>query len=143
VFVEPVTVGVVVAALAAKAAGRAADATVDAGEGVLRRLVDRVRARFAGAGDADAARVLELVEEVPDSEQLRGRLAEAVDRHAGADSAFAGELDALVGEARQGGVNVEQITQSAWGDGNVQIGGVADSQITIDGGDRAPPSPTS
>ena len=142
-MVEPVTLGVIVAALASKTFDRAVDASVEAGEGILRRLVSRVRERFSGAGDLEAVRVLELVEEVPDSQRLTGQLAAAVDLHAVADQTFAADLEALVGEARAGGVKVEQITQSAWGDANVQIADVAGSQITIDRGGRPPASPPS
>jgi len=142
-MVEPVTLGVIVAALASKTFDRAVEASVEGGEGVLRRLVSRVRQRFSGAGDLEATGALELVEEVPDSQRLAGQLAEAVDRHAGADPAFAADLQALVSEARAGGVKVEQITQSAWGDANVQIADVAGSQITIDRGGRPPASPSS
>lgn len=88
--VEPVSliVAALVAALAPRAADRALDATVDVGEGVLRRLVDRVRQRFADEGDVEASRVLDLVEQVPDSQLLIEQLATAIDRHATNAPAF-------------------------------------------------------
>jgi hypothetical protein len=131
--VEPISLAVaaIVAAVASKAQDRAVDTTVEGGENVLRHVVGRLRYRFSGAGDADATRALELVEEVPDSPKFVEMLAVAVDRHASADAAFASELEKLVAEARSSGVDAASITQVALGDQAVQIAGVTDSQITI------------
>lgn len=49
-MVEPVTVGVIAAALVAKILDRAEDDVVDAGEHGLRSMLGFLRARFSGAG---------------------------------------------------------------------------------------------
>jgi hypothetical protein len=98
---------------------------------VLHRLVSRLRARFSDTDDRDATETLELVERMADSPKLVADLAKAVERHVAADASFAAELEQLVGEARSHGVNVDEIRQIAWGDGNVQIAGVIGSQISV------------
>lgn len=130
---EPIslTVGAVAAALVAKAQERAVDATADAGAGVLRALIERVRRRFVDACDGEGTRVLELVEQAPDSPRLTGRLAAAIDHHVTAEPAFAAELEQLIAQAKAGGVDIESISLVAWGDHNVQIAGVTGSQISI------------
>ena len=140
---EPIslTVAAIVAAVAAKATDHAADAVVEGGEGALRRVIGRVRERFAGAGDEDGARALELVEQVPDSPRLVRGLAEAVDRHVVEEPGFAQELEQLAARAREGGVDVESIVQVALGDQAVQIAGVQSSTITVTHGAPTPPRP--
>jgi hypothetical protein len=87
---EPIslTVSAIVAALAAKARDRAIDATVVGGEGVLHRLVSRLRARFSDTDDRDATETLELVERMADSPKLVADLAKAVERHVAADASL-------------------------------------------------------
>jgi len=130
---DPVSlsVGALVARLVAKASERAVDATVESGEGVLRALVDRVRHRFSDADDEGGSRVLELVQDAPDSAKTVTALAAAIDRHAPPDSAFATELWQLVERARSEGVRIESISQGARGDQTTQIAGVAGSHISI------------
>ena len=137
-----VTVAAIMAALAARASDRAVDATVQGGEGVLRRIASRVRERFAAADDEDAMGALELVERVPDSKMLVEQLAAAVNRYAVGDPVFASELADLVGEARANGVDVNSITQIALGDQAVQIAGVTSSTITITRTASPPAEPT-
>jgi hypothetical protein len=134
---EPLTLGVIVAALVAKAGERATERAVDGGEGVLRRLVARLRVRFSG--DEAAAGALALVERVPDSTSLVGELAAWIDRYATADQGFRSELESLVSEARSEGVNVNVIEQSASGDRNVQVAGLSDSQVSVSYGSPLPP----
>jgi hypothetical protein len=140
---EPIslTVAAIVAAVAARAQDDVLDAVVEGGEGVLRRVVARVRERFCDAGDADGAQALELVEQVPDSRRLVRGLAEAVDRHVVDEPAFAQELEQLAARARAGGVDVESITQVALGDQGVQIAGVQSSTITVTHAAPAPRKP--
>lgn len=125
------TVGAIVAALVAKAGDRAAEATVEGGEGVLRGLVKRLRRRFSETEDPSGSEALALVERAPDSASLVGELASAVDRHAAADPGFEAELEGLVERARSAGVTVESISQVATGDQNVQVAGVTGSQISV------------
>ena len=132
------TLGGVVAGLVAKAVDATGDRLVGGAVAVVGRLVSRLRARFGDVSDEAGAAALAGVEEVPDSPSRVGVLAEAVDRLA-ADPGFRAELEALVSDARDAGVDVGAITQTAWGDRNVQIGGVSDSQIDVNYGTS--PSP--
>lgn len=125
------TVGAVVAALVAKASDRAVDATVEGGEGVLRGLVARLRRRFRDARDDEATQALALVERVPDSASLIAALASGVDRHVAADPGFGAELDDFVRRAREAGVRIWDVNQSAIGEQIVQNTGVTDSQINV------------
>src|SRR4051812_113523 len=129
-MVEPVSLslGAIVAALVAKAVGRAADDAVEGCESMLRRLVAALRERFAGAGDEPAREALTRVQEAPDSPSRVEALAREIDQRAQTDRELRSELEALVAQARRGGVNVEQISQSAWGDQNAQAAGLVDSE---------------
>lgn len=132
-MVEPVSLslGAIVAALVARAAERAGDGAAAGGESLLRRLVDKLRARFAGAADEAAAGALARAQEVPDSPSRVRELAAVLDQRAAADPALRGELEALVGQARDGGIDVKGISQTVWGDQNVQAAGLVDSQVTV------------
>jgi hypothetical protein len=143
-LMEPIsiTIGAAVAALLAKAWERTLDATADAGQATLQRLADRVRQRFAQESDDHALRALELVEQVPDSELLTGRLAGAIDHHAGIDPEFASELETLVSETKAAGVYVGQIKQTVMGNHNIQIGNATGSQINLHRLDSRPPRTT-
>jgi len=68
----------------------------------------------------------------PDSSpKLMKAVAEAVGNHIAADSGSAAELEELVDHARSGCVAVASVSQAAWGDYNVQIVAVGDSQISL------------
>jgi len=134
--VEPVTLGVVVAALVARALGRAEDKAVDEGEGVLRRLVGALRQHFSGAGDQTGTAALERVEDAPDSPTSVRDLAMLLDDRAAGDAAFRGELEGLVEQARAAGVDVDSISQVAVGDQNVQAAGLIDSLVNVTFGAR-------
>ena len=140
---EPIslTVAAIIATVATKASDRATDAVVDGGEGVLRRIVTRVRERFSETADEDATKALALVEQVPDSQRAVQQLAGAVDRHVLDEPAFAGALEELATQASAGGVDVEAITQVALGGQAVQIAGVHSSTITVTHGGPVPGKP--
>jgi hypothetical protein len=97
-----------VAALASKAADRATEATIQGGEGVLRRRAGRMGERFSDAGDDRAVGTLALVERgPPDSAQLVRDLAEAVDRQVGAMQCSPASLRSLsIGRARRASVSI-------------------------------------
>lgn len=141
-MVEPVslTLGAVVAALVAKAAEKAGERAVESGAGVLSRLVGRLRQRFTGDGDAAATNALDQVEDAPDSPSRLKLLTEVVDRRAAADADFRSELETLVHEARAEGVDVGSITQTVWGDQNVQVAGIVGSDVNVTYG-HPPPAP--
>jgi hypothetical protein len=139
-MVEPVSLslGAIVAALVAKGVERAADDAVEGGEGMLRRLVAALRERFAGAGDEPAREALTRVQDAPDSPSRVKALAAVIDQRARDDLELRGELEALVAQARGGGVNVEKISQAAWGDQNVQAAGLVDSEVNVSYGSPPP-----
>lgn len=130
-MVEPLTLGAIVAVLAAKALERAGERTVDGGEGVLRRLIEALRDRVSGDGEKAGADALARLEEAPDSPTRRHDLAQALDERAAAAPGFRDELEALVEEARRGGVDVDSLAQLAFGDQNVQSAGLFESQVNV------------
>ena len=128
---EPVTLGVIVAALVAKASSRAEGTVIDEGEAALARLVGALRRRFSGAKDQEGTEALEHVELAPDSPKLVGELANLLDAHTADDPEFRVELEALVEDARAAGVNVNAVSQVAAGEQIVQTAQVEGSQITV------------
>jgi hypothetical protein len=141
--VEPISLslGAIVAALVARASDKVADDAVEAGEGAVSKLVAAVRRRFSRDRDELAAEALARVEDVPDSPSRVKALADVVDERAQRDDDLRSEFEQLVAEARGAGVKVDSITQSAFGNQNVQIAGVSDSQINVSHGSSQPPRP--
>jgi hypothetical protein len=135
-MVEPVTLGVIVAALVAKALDRAENKVIDDGEGVLRRLVGALRQRLSQEDDRAGRIALELVGDVPDSPSRVRELAVLLDERLAGDPVFRGELEALVEQARAAGVDVDSISQVAVGDQNVQAAGLVDSPVSVTFGSR-------
>jgi hypothetical protein len=134
-MVEPLSasLGVVVAALIVKAAEKAGEAAVEGGAGALSRLVAAVRQRFSSAGDAQATATLERVEDPPVGAKQRDALAEVIDAYAAEDGGWAEQLQALIGEADRGGVDVSGVVQQVYGNHNVTIADVMASTINIHG----------
>jgi hypothetical protein len=124
------TLGAIAAALIARALGRAEDRAVDAGEGVLRRLLGLVRRRL-GDGDEEGGRALERVEQAPRSEAEIAALAQLLDRRLEREPEFRREVGALVEEAKAAGVDVGSITQVAYGDQSPQFGNVVGGEVNI------------
>jgi hypothetical protein len=129
---DPLTIGGVVAALVASAAASAGASAgsklTDAAGAAVGKVVAAVRKRFAS--DEAAEQALAKAEEVPDSPSRLGDLADAVDRHA-ADADWRAELQKLLDEVKEAGVTVGDISQSAWGDRNVQSAGNLGSSINV------------
>jgi hypothetical protein len=130
-LIEPITLGVIVAALVAKALDRAEDEAVDRGMGVVRHAVDALRERFSREGDQEAQQALERLVDVPDNPELTRSFAGLLDERAERSPELRAELETLVGDARSAGVDIDSITQAAVGDGNVQVAGVNDSQVNV------------
>lgn len=141
-MVEPLTLGVIVAALVAKALDRAEDQAIEGGEGAIRRLVGLLRERFSGTQDEAASTALVKLEDVPDSPTLVRHLAEVVDQRADTDPGFRAELESLVREARSDGVDVDSIAQVAVGDQNVQSADLVDSDVNVSYGSPPAHRPT-
>lgn len=133
---EPVTLGVIAAALVAKALDRAEDRVVEDGEGVLRRLVGALRERFSRADDQAGMTALKRVADAPDNPTRERELAELLDERAAGDPVFHGELQALVKQARIAGVNVGSIIQVAVRDQGVQVAGLVGSKVNVTFGAR-------
>lgn len=126
---EWLKLGTLAAPLVAKAAERAAERSgeqaTDSASRALTRFTGWLRQKMSGHPSAAA---LERVEEVPDSPSRVRVLVEALDERAAADPGFAAELAEHLDQARAGGVKVASVTQSAAGDGNVQV---ADNQGSV------------
>ena len=141
-MVDPVsmTVGAVVAALVTRAAEKAGDNLADGATSSLGKLVVWLRGKFSGnPGDSMA---LKQLEEAPDSPARMKALAAAVDARASSDDDFRLQVQRLVAEAEQAGVPVQSITQTAWGDGNVQLGSIGSgSSVNIATGAVQRPKP--
>jgi hypothetical protein len=130
---EPVsvTVGAVVAALVLKGAEKTGEKVTEGGSEAVGRLVERVRRRFQDRGDEAGQAALARVQDPPVAERQLVALAAAVDHHAGQDPAFAEELRRLVREHEAAGVDVQHVTQVAWGSQISQLKDVTGSTITI------------
>jgi len=140
--VEPVslTLGAVVATLLTRAAEKGGEDLPDAAKASLTRLLRWLRDRFSRDGDTAGSTALANAKQVPDSPSRVVALAAAINRRAAADPGFRRELDRLVQEAKNDGVQVESVAQTAWGNQNVQNSHVAGSTITTSYG-SVPPGP--
>jgi hypothetical protein len=130
-MVEPVTIGVVAAALAAKALDRTEDKALDEGANALKRLLSVIRSRFAHEPGSKGSQALARVEEAADSPSRVRALADAVDAAAAEDGDFRRELEDAIAKSRQAGLQVETLVQAVSGDGNVQIAGIQDSTVRV------------
>lgn len=126
-MVEPISIGVVVAALMAKALNRAEDGVIDGAVQAAQKAVQALRQRFAT--DAEAEKALEGVVEAPDSEKRQQALAKVLEIRAEESESLRGELRAVAEQIEAAGVTIGPINQTAIGDGNVQNAGVVNSQI--------------
>ena len=132
-MVEPVslTLGAIAAALVAKVADKTAEQAVEGGAGAVSRLVAWLKDRFVEADEDGGAMALARVEEVPDSPSRLSALADVVNRRAEADREFRLGLMSLVEDAHRSGVDVGSLTQTSFGDQNVQASGVVRSEINV------------
>jgi hypothetical protein len=123
--------GLIAAALIAKALDRTEDAVVDAGDSAIKRLFGLIRSRLTNGPDLPSGTTLARLEEAPDSPSRVRALAEAIDELAARDEGFKAELQGAIDEADRAGLQINQLTQSALGDANIQIAGVKDSTISV------------
>ncbi len=137
-MVEPVSVGVIVAALLAKALNRAEDGVIDNGVEAARKAVEALRQRFSHAGDAEAEQALESLAEVPDSVRRKEALADLLEERARESVELREELEAIAEQIEEAGVRIGDIKQVAEGEGIVQNAGNVNSQIKVDQGGRQP-----
>lgn len=126
---EPVTLGVVAAALIAKALDRAENGAVDGAVQMARKAVDSLHRRFAG--DAEVESALEALVEVPDSNKREKALAELLEVRARESAELRVELESIAEMIEGAQVKIGDIEQVVEGDGNVQVAGTLDSQINI------------
>ena len=131
-MVEPIslTLGGVVAALVMNAAEKGGGAVGSGVVAALSSVGKWLKARFRRDDDADGARAVDTAEDAFDSPRARDRLAAVIDAKAAADQSFAEELRGLVKDAEAGGVDVQAITQTAWGSQISQNANIVDSTIT-------------
>ena len=138
-MVDPVSLGAITTGLIVKAVDRAEDDALDAGSGALRRLLGFLREWFSGDEDAPASTALARVEDAPDSPSRLRELAAVIAAPAQRDEEFRTELERLIGEARQAGIELG-ISQTATGNQNVQAAGLIESEVHINYG-PPPPAP--
>jgi len=131
---DPLTLGVVVAALVTGAANKAGENLADAANNAVGRLVGWLRDWFARDGDQPAAQALATAQEYYDSDRARQQLAAVLGAHAAADAGFKADLERLVADAQQHGADVTTITQTVWGNQNVQNADITGSTITTNVG---------
>jgi hypothetical protein len=136
--VEPVSVGVIVAALLAKALSRAEDGVIDSGVEVARKAIEALRERFSRVGDTEAGLALDGLAETPDSERREKALATLLEERAGESAELRDELKTIIEQAEGAGMVIGSIEQVAEGDGNMQVGGISQSQININQDPRRP-----
>ena len=109
------TLGSIAAALVARNAVARARRTVDDDTRVLDRLVGWLRRLVAADDPTVGVAALARVEDAPESHERLHDLAQVLDRRAIADGGFRSDLEALINEASATGVDVNSITQTAWG----------------------------
>ena len=133
-MVEPMslTVGSVVAALVTKAAEKGGENLADAAKAAVGRLVVWLRDRFGRDSDQAGVQALAAAEKYG-GPVARQELADAVDGKASTDTGFKAEVERLVEQAEQHGVDIKTITQNAWGNQNTQIADITGSTINIGG----------
>lgn len=122
------SLGALAASFIAKAVEHAGERSADGASSALGQLVSFLRKRFS---DGDAGSALARVEDAPDSPSRLRDLAAVIDEQAVRDEAFRDELGVLVEQARTAGVDIGSISQTAWGNQNVQAAGITDSDITV------------
>jgi len=125
------TIGGVVAALILKAAEKASEQATQGAWAAAGRLIGQVRRHFRDRGDVHAEAALTRVQDPPAGPSQLAALAAAVDRYASEDLEFAEELRRLIKEREAAGVDVQQVTQTAWGSQISQIQGVSGSTINV------------
>jgi hypothetical protein len=130
-LVEPLTLGAIAAALAARALTRAEDRVVEGGESALRRVFDALKRRFSEAEEEAGSSALERLEDAPDSPQRIRELAQLLDERADAVPGLRRELEALVEDVRGAGIDVDSVSQTALGDQNVQAAGMVNSEVNV------------
>lgn len=124
------TLGAVVAALLTKAADKSGENLADGASAAVGRLAAWLRERFSRDGDQRAAGALEMAERITDSDSVRRELAGVIDARAATDAAFRTALEKLLADAERHGVEVKSLTQTAWGNQNVQVADVSGSAVT-------------
>lgn len=128
-MVEPVSVGVIVAALLAKALERAEKGVIDSAVEVAKKAFEGLRERFSREGDAEAEQALQHLAEAPDSKPREQALAVLLEERAARSSDLREELETIVKQAERAGMAIEQM---AVGDHNLQIGGdISGSEINV------------
>jgi hypothetical protein len=130
--IEPISIGVIVAALLAKALNRAEDGVVDGGVEVGQKAIEALRRRFSRDGDAEAERALDGLAEAPDSVRREKALAAILEDRAARSTDLRDELKAIVEQGKGAGLVIGSIEQVAEGEGIVQNAGNVNSRINVD-----------
>jgi len=125
--VDPIALGVVVAALVSKLAARAEDGAVDATFRAIANLASWLRERLPGGPQSALVRV----EEAPDSPKRLQALADEIEARVAIDPEFRNELQVMVEAVQAAGVNLVSVSQQVWGNSNVIIANASASDIRV------------
>lgn len=128
---DPLTLGVVAAALVVKASEKAGEKIVDAGAAALIQLMQWLRQQLSSDDGVTGAAELAKVEEVPDSPTWVRALAEAIDGRAAEDQKFKIELKTLIEQVRAAGVQVSPVSQIVIGDQNIQVAQAENVSVSV------------
>ncbi len=131
-MVEPISVGVIVAALLARALNRAEDGAIDSGVEAARKAMKALRQRFSLQEDAEAEQALEGLAKTPDSKRREEALGDLLEERAERSPELLDELKAIAEQIEGAEVQISDIKQEAKGTNVVQNAGNVNSQIKVD-----------
>jgi hypothetical protein len=124
--------GVVVAALIAKALNRAEDGAVEGVAKAASRALEALKRRFSG--DPGAEQALQRLTEEPGNRLREQSLAALLEERAAESAELREELQKIADQLQGAGVRIGDIEQVAEGDGNIQNAGNVNSQINVNQG---------
>lgn len=133
-MIESASIGVIVAALLAKALHRAEDGVIDSGVEVARKAIGSLRERFSDGRDIETVQALEALVEAPDSARREKTLANLLDERAERSPQLLNELKIIAEKAKIAGVTIESIEQVADGANIAQVAGNVNSEIKVNQG---------
>jgi hypothetical protein len=117
---------------------RAEDGVVDGGAQFARKVLEALRRRFSREGDLEVGQALDGLAEAPDSERREKALAALLEDRAAHSTELRDELKTIIEEGEGAGLVIGSIEQVAEGDGNLQLGGISNSKISVNQHPRQP-----
>jgi hypothetical protein len=127
--VEPISVGVVVAALIAKALDKAEEGVIEGAGKAASRALETLKRRFSG--DPGAEQALQRLAEEPGNQLRERSLAALLEERAAESVELREELARIAKQIERTGVSIGNVEQVAEGDENLQNAGIVNSQINL------------